>query len=209
MTIPPAEHPLSDCSVWWHFIFGVGVACLFLLAGYSKTSEWRISKGKVPRFFVSIPTGGLEPTSPKALFKTDAQWDISEQKSYEKDSFSVINVYCFGYNILQDYRRQCHLPTPINLHQHSYRCWFRCIKWAYFIYLCTANPSHRFCRHIIKAFISACFRDSKSCKISSYLKQEGSKRPLGYDYPAAERPIVDCSVWWHFIFGVGVRCLFL
>ena len=40
-------------------------------------------------------------------------------------------------------------------------------------------------------------------------KQEGSKRPLGYDYPAAERPCVDCSVWWHFIFGVGVACLFL
>ena len=40
-------------------------------------------------------------------------------------------------------------------------------------------------------------------------KQEGSKRPLGYVYPAAERPCVDCSVWWHFIFGVGVTCLFL
>ena len=50
------------------------------------------------------------------------------------------------------------------------------------------------CRHRIKAFISACFRDSNSCKISSYLKQEGSKCPWGYDYPAAERPIVDCSV---------------
>ena len=43
----------------------------------------------------------------------------------------------------------------------------------------------------------------------TYPKQEGSKRPLGYDYPAAERPCVDCSVWWHFIFGVGVACLFL
>ena len=40
-------------------------------------------------------------------------------------------------------------------------------------------------------------------------KQEGSKRPLGYVYPAAEHPRVDCSVWWHFIFGVGVTCLFL
>ena len=40
-------------------------------------------------------------------------------------------------------------------------------------------------------------------------KQEGSKRPLGYVYPAAERPRVDCSIWWHFIFGVGVTCLFL
>ena len=40
-------------------------------------------------------------------------------------------------------------------------------------------------------------------------KQEGSKRPLGYVYPAAERPHVDCSVWWHFICGVGVACIFL
>ena len=40
-------------------------------------------------------------------------------------------------------------------------------------------------------------------------KQEVSKRPLGYVYPAAEHPRVDCSVWWHFIFGVGVTCLFL
>ena len=46
----------------------------------------------------------------------------------------------------------------------------------------TANP--KFADILLKAFISACFRDSKSCKISSYLKQEGSKRPLGYDYPA-------------------------
>ena len=40
-------------------------------------------------------------------------------------------------------------------------------------------------------------------------RQESSKRPLGYVYPAAERPHVDCSVWWHFIFGVGVACIFL
>lgn len=32
--------------------------------------------------------------------------------------------------------------------------------------------------------------------------------PLGYKYPAAERPILDCSVWRNFIFGVGVNCLF-
>ena len=73
-------------------------------------------------------------------------------------------------------------------------------------------PLHRkpkVCGHIIKAFISACFGNLKSCKISFHPKQEGSKRPLGYDYPATERPCVDCSVWWHFIFGVGVRCLFL
>ena len=54
MTIPPAERPLVDCSVWWRFIFGVGVACLFLLQGFSSTSNRRISKGKVPRFFISI-----------------------------------------------------------------------------------------------------------------------------------------------------------
>ena len=52
---------------------------------------------------------------------------------------------------------------------------------------------------IIKAFISACFGVMKSCKISPYPKQEGSKRPLGYVYPATEHPLLDCSVWWHFI----------
>ena len=31
----------------------------------------------------------MEPTFPKALFKTDAQWDISEQEIYEK----AINCY--------------------------------------------------------------------------------------------------------------------
>ena len=30
---------------------------------------------------------------------------------------------------------------------------------------------------------------------------------LGYAYPAAEHPL-GCSVWWRFIFGVGVNCLF-
>ena len=52
-------------------------------------------------------------------------------------------------------------------------------------------------RHIIKAFISACFGITKSGKFHNRPKQEGSKRPLGYVYPAAERPAVDCSVWWH------------
>jgi hypothetical protein len=32
-------------------------------------------------------------------------------------------------------------------------------------------------------------------KISPYPKQEGSKRPLGYDYPAAEHPL------WTALFG--------
>ena len=31
---------------------------------------------------------------------------------------------------------------------------------------------------------------------------------LGYVYPATERSIIGRSVWWHFIFGVGVNCLF-
>ena len=57
--------------------------------------------------------------------------------------------------------------------------------------------------------LSACFGITKSGKFHDRPKQEGSKRPLGYVYPAAERPSVDCSVWWHFIFGVGVACLFL
>ena len=64
MTIPPTEHPLLDCSVWWLFIFGVGVRCLFLWMGLAGTSNWRISKGKVPRFLY-IFTGSQELTSHK------------------------------------------------------------------------------------------------------------------------------------------------
>ena len=71
----------------------------------------------------------------------------------------------------------------------------------------TANP--KFADILLKAFISACFRDSKSCKISSYLKQEGSKRPLGYDYPAHRASFIGLLCLVAFIFGVGVRCLFL
>ena len=51
------------------------------------------------------------------------------------------------------------------------------------------------CRHIIKAFISACFGVTKSGKFHNRPKQEGSKRPLGYDYPAAERLL------WTALFG--------
>ena len=40
---------LRDCSVWWLFIFGVGVISLFLLQGFSSTSNRRISYNKVPR----------------------------------------------------------------------------------------------------------------------------------------------------------------
>ena len=63
MYIPPAEHPLLDCSVWWHFIFGVGVRCLFLLQGLSGTSKRRISKKRFHAFCIFIPTGRLEPMS--------------------------------------------------------------------------------------------------------------------------------------------------
>ena len=33
MYIPPAERPLVDDSVWWHFIFGVGVIVYSRLVG--------------------------------------------------------------------------------------------------------------------------------------------------------------------------------
>ena len=33
---------------------GVGIHCLFLVKGFARTSLLRISKGKVPRFFISI-----------------------------------------------------------------------------------------------------------------------------------------------------------
>ena len=39
MFIPPTEHPHADCSVWWHFIFSVGVMCLFLLVGFCRSLE--------------------------------------------------------------------------------------------------------------------------------------------------------------------------
>ena len=64
MTIPPAERPLVDCSVWWRFIFGVGVACLFLLQGFSSTSNRRISKGKVPRFLHIYTNGAFGANVP-------------------------------------------------------------------------------------------------------------------------------------------------
>ena len=67
----------------------------------------------------------------------------------------------------------------------------------FFTTFATANP--KFADILLKAFISACFRDSKSCKISSYLKQEGSKRPLGYDYPAHRASLSGllCLVAFH------------
>ena len=68
--------------------------------------------------------------------------------------------------------------------------------------------SNRFADIVKKAFISACFGITKSGKFHNRPKQDGSKRPLGYDYPAAEHPSgLLCLV--AFIFGVGVRCLFL
>ena len=72
------------------------------------------------------------------------------------------------------------------------------------------------CRHNLKAFtigphyfmqwgiLSACFGVSKSGKFQLNPRQESSKRPWDMYIPPAERPLVDDSVWWHFIFGVGV-----
>ncbi len=53
MTIPPAEHPSGLlCLVAFHIRRG---RCLLILAkGFTRASIWRISKGKVPRFFISI-----------------------------------------------------------------------------------------------------------------------------------------------------------
>ena len=58
-------------------------------------------------------------------------------------------------------------------------------------------PLHRkpsVCRHI-KSVYSACFGVSKSGKFQLNPRQEGSKRLLGYVYPAAERPL------WTALFG--------
>ena len=87
-------------------------------------------------------------------------------------------------------------------------------KMRFFLHTCKffttfATANQKFADILLKAFISACFRDSKSCKISSYLKQEGSKRPLGYDYPAHRASFIGLLCLVAFIFGVGVRCLFL
>ena len=77
-------------------------------------------------------------------------------------------------------------------------------KMQFFLHTCKffttfATANQKFADILLKAFISACFRDSKSCKISSYLKQEGSKRPLGYDYPAHRASFVGllCLVAFH------------
>ena len=52
---------------------------------------------------------------------------------------------------------------------------------------------------ILKAFISACFGISKSGKFHNRPKQEGSKRPLGYVYPARRASFVGllCLVAFH------------
>ena len=42
---------------------GVGIHCLFLLVGFTRASELRISKKRFHAFSIFIPTGCLEPTS--------------------------------------------------------------------------------------------------------------------------------------------------
>ena len=84
-----------------------------------------------------------------------------------------------------------------NLHMSAFFCTFAAAK------------SYWLGRHIIKKRLLALVLAYRNPENFTNPKQEGSKRPLGYVYPAAEHPLVDCSVWWHFIFGVGVTCLFL
>ena len=57
--------------------------------------------------------------------------------------------------------------------------------------------------------LSACFGDLKSGKFLPIQNKKAVNALMGYVYPARRASFVDCSVWWHFIFGVGVRCLFL
>ena len=62
MYIPPAERPYVDCSVWWHFIFGVGVTCLFSFSWVYQNLCLENKQNKVPRFFYGL-NAGLEPTA--------------------------------------------------------------------------------------------------------------------------------------------------
>ena len=91
MYIPPAERPYVDCSVWWHFIFGVGVTCLFLLQGFSSTSNRRISKDKVPRFSF-ILTGRLELTSHKTnYYGTKIYYTFVEMLSTYEIAYHILH----------------------------------------------------------------------------------------------------------------------
>jgi len=65
------------------------------------------------------------------------------------------------------------------------------------------------CRHIIKAFISACFGTLKPGKFHPIRNKKAVNALWDMYIPPTEHPLLDCSVWWHFIFGVGVACLFL
>ena len=66
MYIPPAERPYVDCSVWWHFIFGVGVTCLFSFSWVYQNLCLENKQNKVPRFFYGL-NAGLEPTAKNAM----------------------------------------------------------------------------------------------------------------------------------------------
>ena len=87
------------------------------------------------------------------------------------------------------------------------------------LYLCNRKP--KVCRHIKKRLLrgphnfkqwgvfSACFGNLKTGNFHPIQSKKAVNARWDMDYPAAERPCVDCSVWWLFIFGVGVACLFL
>ena len=65
MYIPPTEHPLLDCSVWWHFISAWAFIAYSYRKGLAGTSRKRISKGKVPRFFYNYTNGAFGANFPK------------------------------------------------------------------------------------------------------------------------------------------------
>ena len=77
--------------------WGVLSACF----GVMKSGKFEIAQNKkVPRFMYIYTNGAFGADVPQALFKTDAQWDISEQESYEKVSFSFIDFCCPYRNIM-------------------------------------------------------------------------------------------------------------
>ena len=61
---------------------------------------------------------------------------------------------------------------------------YSCIYTFFFVILQPQIRAIGFADIILKALISACFGKQKSGNFLTNPRQEGSKRPLGYDYPA-------------------------
>ena len=111
--------------------------------------------------------------------------------------YQSITIQYFPRTLLPISRRSfAEYPPP--LHPTLYTFPLKNLHTCKFCCTFATQSEQSVCRHNKKAFISACFGFLKTGNFRNP-KQEGSKRPLGYDYPAAERPCVDCSVWWHFI----------